>query len=62
MWTQKLLHIGGGSGRDKQWQRMYLRLPSEWVRELGLKQGDEVEIEKRDGGLFIWRKGEGKDE
>ena len=53
VFNQKLLHVGGGVSRGKPWQRLYLRLPSDWVEKMGLAQGDEVSVRVYDDCLII---------
>lgn len=59
---QKLLRVGGGKKRDKEWQRLYLRLPSEWAERNRLRGGDWVQVEEgKDGELRISVAGGGRD-
>lgn len=32
-----------------------VRLPAKLVRELGLKEGDQIELLRHDGALKVWR-------
>lgn len=56
IYTQKLLHVGGKACREKSWQRLYLRLPSEWARRMELNKGDEVEVTILTDHLIVRKK------
>ena len=32
---------------------LMVSLPSKWVRNMGIKQGDEMDVEEKDSGLFL---------